>query len=200
MAGRSRGAGLRGFGLVPEGGERNLSGVQKPCPVCIPDGADHHAVGDASNKVADALIARKRRHGVAIGLSSNLAGKVFFLVLGVLGLESAVPGVAAECYGGNFAGGAGLVSSARFGWDLDGLDHAGFSVYGGYALDDSIVRGRRELIGKQDSEGLHVGIRHPMSQNRDMGHPASGEYDCDRSRQRIGFRQDMLSPSCDRMI
>ena len=138
-----------GFGLVAEDAVRGPRGVEEPACGCVLDCANGEAVGDAGNKVADALIAGKGRHGVAIGLIGRLAREVLHFVAGVRDLESGVPGIAAESYGGDFAGRAGLVSSAYFGWVWDGLGHAGFSDCRGYGFDDSIVRRWKLIICKK---------------------------------------------------
>ena len=74
-----------------------------------------------------------------------MSGK-FIFVLGVFGLECALPNFTTMCDCRYLTGGTGFVSGGVFGRDLNGLDHEGFSVGG--LVDDLSLRLRRVIICK----------------------------------------------------
>lgn len=94
------------------GAQGYLGGVEEFGGLLVGDGADEESVGDAGDKVAGAVKAGERGHGVAIGYRSINAAEVVVFVFGRGGLIGAFPGVAAAGDARVFAGGGGSVFRA----------------------------------------------------------------------------------------
>ena len=68
-----------GFGLLLEGGEGDLGGVEELAGVSLLDGSQEDAVAGAGDEVADVLITGERGHGQAEGYAGAALGGVHVL-------------------------------------------------------------------------------------------------------------------------
>jgi len=129
-----------GFGLLLEGGEGDLGGVEELAGVSLLDSSQEDAVTGAGDEVTDILIAGKRRHGQAEGYGGAALGGVE--VFGSLQGRSVnlYPGLVAEGDGGVFEGGRVGIVGEPGGGGRGGIDHGGSSVCGLFVTDISIVR------------------------------------------------------------
>src|ERR1017187_5447249 len=75
--------GLSRLRFVLEGAERDLRRVKDVAALLRGDGADEYAVGRAGDEVADAFVAAKKGHGVAVSLVRFVGREDFVHAVGV---------------------------------------------------------------------------------------------------------------------
>ena len=138
-----------GFGLLGQGCEGDLGGVEELGAVFVLDGSCEHGGAGAGDEVADILIAREWGHGEAKGFAGAALGGV--QVSGLLqGLRvDLLPDLGAKGDGGVFEGGIEGCFRALGGGRLDGLDHGGISGSGPFLAAFSIVRRGRVIMCKR---------------------------------------------------
>ena len=89
---RSGGACFSDFRLALEGAERNLGGIEEVVALVDFDCADEDAMGDASDKGLDVLVAGEKGHGFAKGHLAGPAGPDFDVTLSGVRLHIGVVG------------------------------------------------------------------------------------------------------------